>query len=168
MYQVGDFVVKVNNGVCRVEDIVELDGMSDVKGRKYYLMVPREDKNARLYVPVEGKNNNIRNVMSEDEAMAFIKRIPDIAVAWIESDKMREQEYKAAIRSGSPEQLVSIIKNIYRRNQERSEQGKKNTTIDERYYKQAENILYSELAFALGREKSEIIDLISETFSARN
>ncbi len=166
MYQVGDFVVKVNNGVCRVEDIVELDGMSGVKGKKYYLMVPRDDQNAKLYVPVEGKNDNIREVMTADEAMSFIKRIPEIAVAWIESDKMREQEYKNAIRSGSPDQLVSIIKNIYRRNIERSEQGKKNTTIDERYFKQAENILYAELAFALGRERQEIIGLVSQTIGA--
>ncbi len=166
MYQVGDFVVKVNNGVCRVEDIVELDGMSGVKGKKYYLMVPRDDQNAKLYVPVEGKNDNIREVMTAAEAMSFIKRIPEIAVAWIESDKMREQEYKNAIRSGSPDQLVSIIKNIYRRNIERSEQGKKNTTIDERYVKQAENILYAELAFALGRERQEIIGLVSQTIGA--
>ncbi|MBR0149197.1 MAG: CarD family transcriptional regulator [Lachnospiraceae bacterium] len=162
MYQVGDYVVKVNHGVCRVEDIVELEGMTGDKGKRYYLMVPRDDKSSKLYVPVEGKNDNIREVMSADEAEAFIKRIPDIAIAVIESDKLREQEYKAAIRSGSPDKLVSIIKNICRRNIEREEQGKKNTTVDERYFKQAENILFSELAFALDIEKSEMGDHIGE------
>ncbi len=166
MYKVGDFVVKVNNGVCRVVDIVELDGMSGISGKQYYLMVPRSDQKAKLYVPVEGKNDNIREVMSEQEARDFIKRIPDIASAGIESEKTREQEYKNAIRSGSPDQLISIIKNIHRRNIERSEQGKKNTTVDERYYKLAEDILFSELTFALGMEKSDVSDLISDNIKA--
>ena len=45
---------------------------------------------------------------------------------------------------------------------ERFKQGKKNTSIDERYFKQIENNLYSELAFALGRDRSEINDYIKE------
>ncbi len=163
MYQVGDLVVKINNGVCRVEDIVDMD-MGGVKGKKYYLMVPKDDKNAKLYVPVDGNNDNVRNVMSADEAKAFIDRIPEIAAAFIESDKVREQEYKAALKSGSPEQIVSIIKNIYHRNKQRSAQGKKNTTVDERYYKMAENILYSELACALGVEKSDIVERVLRVF----
>ena len=163
MYKVGDFVVKVNNGVCRVVDIVELDGMSGISGKQYYLMVPRSDMNAKLYVPVEGKNDNIREVMSEQEALDFIARIPDIASAVIQNEKTREQEYKNAIHSGSPDQLVSILKNIHRRNIERSEQGKKNTTVDERYFKLAEDILYSELTFALDMEKSDVSEKIGDT-----
>lgn len=163
MYQIGDYVVKVNNGVCQVKDIIEMEQTANVR-KKYYLMVPRDDVSAKLYVPVDGNGSNVRSVMSAAEAKEFIGRIPMIEEAWIESDKMREQEYKAAIRSGSPEQLVSIIKNIYIRNQRRQEQGKKNTTVDERYFKQAENILYSELAFALEKDKSEIGQLIAQIF----
>lgn len=163
MYQVGDFVVKVNNGVCRVEDIVVMD-MGGAKDKKYYLMVPKDDKNAKLYVPVDGSNDKVRNVMSADEAQAFIERIPEISEALIESDKVREQEYKAALRSGSPDKIVSIIKNIYNRNMQRSAQGKKNTTVDERYFKMAENILYSELACALGVEKSDIMEKMNGVF----
>lgn len=161
MYKVGEYVVKVNNGVCRVEDIVDM-ALSGAGIKKYYLMVPKDDRNSKLYVPVDGENGNVRNVMNHDEAIDFIKRIPDMAQATIESDKLREQEYKAAIRSGSPEKLVGIIKNIHHRNMARSRVGKKNTTVDERYFKMAENILYSELAFALNREKEEMLQLIND------
>lgn len=163
MYQIGDYVVKVNNGVCKVADIVTMDQPVAMRGKRYYLMVPYEDASAKVYVPVEGKNDNVRIVMSGDEARAFIGRIPDIQDAEILSEKVREQEYKNAIRSGSPDRLMGIIKNIYKRCQNRMAQGKKSTTIDERYYKQAENILYSELAFALGCEKSEVTRMISDT-----
>ena len=158
MYQIGEYVMKVNDGVCQVVDIVDMDGA--LSGKKHYVMVPRDDKNAKVFVPVDGKNGNVRNVMNENEAQSFIKSIPDIEEAWIENDKVREQEYKNAIKSGSPQRLVGIIKNIYNRNLLRNSQGKKNTTVDERYFKIAENILYSELAFALGKEKSDILELI--------
>lgn len=164
MFQVGDYVVKVNNGVCCVQDIVEMNGPG-AKGKKYYLMVPREDKNAKLYVPVDGKNDNVRNVMSEEEAKAFLQRIQGIESASISSEKMREQRYKDAIRSGSPDQLISILKNIYSRNLMRSAQGKKNTIVDERYFRLAENILFSELSFALNQEKDAVEKLVESIYS---
>ena len=40
--------------------------------------------------------------------------------------------------------------------------GKKITIVDERYFKLAENQLYSELAFALGVQKSDINQIIEE------
>ncbi len=51
---------------------------------------------------------------------------------------------------------------MYIRRLERSAQGKKSTAVDEHYFKLAEESLYSELAFAIGRDKSEMKDLIEE------
>jgi hypothetical protein len=63
--------------------------------------------------------------MDEQEAWDFIDSIPVIDVKWIENDKSREQEYKNAMRSNDPVHLVGIIKNLYLRNIERENQGKK-------------------------------------------
>ena len=41
--------------------------------------------------------------------------------------------------------------------------GKKTTIVDERYFKLAEKQLYSELAFALGVQKSGINQMIEKT-----
>ena len=68
---------------------------------------------------------------------------------------MREQRYKEAVRSGDPESLISIIKMIYLRKQKRMAQGKKTMMVDERYFQKAEQSLYSELGFALGKNKDE-------------
>lgn len=43
----------------------------------------------------------------------MIKRIPDIPTAWINNEKMREQNYKVAVKANDPEALVAIIKMIY-------------------------------------------------------
>lgn len=50
MYQVGDYIVKASNGVCKVKAIVHPDFVSDKK-KLYYLLTPVADENANLYVP---------------------------------------------------------------------------------------------------------------------
>ena len=167
MYQVGEYVVKINNGICRVEDITHLDMPSVDKNKLYYLLVPKDEEKTKLYVPVESEHTGIRKVMSSEQAWEVIKMIPEIETAWISDDKQREQRYKAALKSSEPEQLVSIIKNIYLRKKKREALGKKNTATDERYFKLAEDTLYSELAFALGKDKKEMKTLIAETIEKK-
>ena len=62
--------------------------------------------------------------MTKEKAWNLIKRIPEIPTAWTNNEKMREQNYKAAIKANDPEALVAIIKMIYERKQKRLAQGK--------------------------------------------
>jgi CarD family transcriptional regulator len=163
MYQIGDYVVKANNGVCRIEDILHLDLSSVDRNKLYYLLIPREQTKTKVYVPVEAADSMIRKVISEEEAWQIIRRIPEIEAAWITDERRREQKYKEALKSCDPQALVSIIKNMYERKKKRDALGKKNTVTDERYFRLAEDSLYSELAFALGRDKEEMQKLIADT-----
>lgn len=163
MYKIGDYVVKANTGICLISDIImkRLSELSEEK--EYYVLVPLDDERARLFVPTASDTSNIRSALNEEEAWSLIKSIPDIEVRWIESDRMREKEYKDVMRSNDPVALVSIIKNLYIRNREREERGKKVTAVDDRYFKLAENTLYSELAHALGKDKKDMRAVISDT-----
>ena len=167
MYEIGDYVIKANNGVCRVEDTLHPDLPNVDKNRLYYLLVPLDNKNSRLYVPIDTAENSLRRALSEEEAWEVIEKIPEVEAAWIANDKLREQTYKEAIHSCNPTALVSIIKNLYIRKKQRSEQGKKSTATDERYFKLAEDNLYAELAFALGKEKNQMRQIIAETIEQR-
>ena len=167
MYEIGDYVIKANNGVCRVEDTLHPDLPNVDKNRLYYLLVPLDNKNSRLYVPIDTAENSLRRALSEEEAWEVIEKIPEVEAAWIANDKLREQTYKEAIHSCNPTALVSIIKNLYIRKKQRSEQGKKSTATDERYFKLAEDNLYAELAFALGKEKNQRRQIIAETIEQR-
>lgn len=167
MFEVGDYVMKTSKGVCHIDDITHLEMSGVDKNKLYYVMTPVEGKKSTLYVSVETADSNIRPAMTRDQAENVIGSIPRIEEAWIENDKMREQKYKDAVRSGSPEALVGIIKTIYSRKKLREDQGKKNTAVDERYFKQAEELLFAEIAFALGKEKNEISDLVTDCIRAR-
>ncbi len=159
MFEKGNFVVNANNGICEITDIVTMN-MSG-SNKKYYLLVPVDEKTAKVYIPVDLAEQRIRLAMTENEALDFIKDIKDIDEAYLENEKEREKTYKEAISSRDPKRLVGIIKTLYLRKQERLGAGKKNTAVDERYFKLAENHLHSELAFALKIEKSEVAQLIT-------
>ena len=94
--------------------------------------------------------------------MAFVK----LPGTMENNEKMREQNYKEAVKANSPEALVSIIKMIYQRKQKRLAQGKKCTATDARYFQIAENLLYMELGIALGKPKQEICKTIIDYITA--
>lgn len=161
MYKIGDYIVKSMNGVCKVEDILHLN-MSEVdKTKLYYLLIPIEDKRAKIYMPTDTTDVTVREAMNEDEAWDLIKRIPTIDEMWIDNSKLREQNYKEVVKNCNLDDVVGIVKSTYNRKKKREAEGKKNTAVDERYLKMTENMLYSELAFALKKDKDEIYDIIS-------
>lgn len=162
MFDVGDYVINSGNGICKIEDRVHLDMEGIDENQLFFLVIPVEEQGARLYIPVEKIQEKTRMVMTASEAFELMDSVTSVEELDIPNDRMREQIYKQAVLSNNPEQLIRVIKTIFVRRQQRAAEGKKNTVIDERYFKLAENNLYDELAFAIGRERSEIPDLISE------
>lgn len=164
MYSIGDYVVKVNDGVCKVEEITHLE-MSGVSSEKlYYVMVPIQNNGSRIFVPVDGKAEELRFVITPEEVEDIMKKVADMDAEWIVNNKFREQKYKEVLHEGNPECMVSYIKLMYQKRQEREAAGKKNTAVDERYLRFMEEAVYVEFAFALGCEKSEIKEKITKLF----
>lgn len=159
-YEIGDFVSKSVTGICKIENILYLNPQDEKNDKLYYLMKPVEDEKEKIYVPVSSSDSRLRLCLTKEEACNLIKRIPDIPTAWTNNEKMREQNYKEAVRANNPEALVAIIKMIYQRKQKRLAQGKKCTATDARYFQIAENLLYMELGVALEKPKQEICKTI--------
>ena len=110
-YEIGDFVSKPVTGICKIEDILYLNPQDERNNILYYLMKPIEDKKEKIYVPVSNSDSRLRLCMTKEKAWNLIKRIPEIPTAWTHNEKMREQNYKEAVRANNPEALVAIIKN---------------------------------------------------------
>ena len=149
-------------GICRVEDITCLE-MPGVDGKRlYYVLVPQSVRGNRIYFPVDKENMHARRLMSEREAWDFLDEIRGIQELKVEDERLREERYKSALYSGDRRQWVGIIKTLYRRKRSRMRQGKKAASVDERYMKLTEEVLYGELAFAIGKDKEEMLPLIRE------
>ena len=153
MFNIGDYVLNAVNGICEIIDIVEMDMLGNNQVKKYFFLVPESQKSAKVYIPVENADARIRKIISKDEASKLLSEISDIDELVVNNEKERELTYKNAIKSCDIYQLVGLIKCIFRRRAMRLEQGKKCTAVDERYFKNAENNLYSELAFVLEKDK---------------
>lgn len=162
MFEKGRYIVYGTTGVCEIEDITSPDIQGAVKGRLYYVLSPCFQKGNRIFTPVDNEKVSIRAVMTREEADALVDEIPKIQELWDQDDKQREQHYRTAIKSGDPREWIRIIKTSYGRQQERKAQGKKVTTVDERYFHAAEEHLYSELAISLGIPREEVKAYIQE------
>lgn len=161
MFEKGEYISYGRSGVCKVEDITHLNISGIDKKKLYYVLAPLNTKGSRIYFPVDKENANARKLITEKEAWELLEEIQGIPQIWINNEKLREDSYKQALNSGDYRQWVAIIKTLYLRKQERLLQGKKVAAMDERYLKLTEEALYSELAFALGREKSEMEPFIA-------
>ena len=161
-YEIGDLVSKPVTGIYKIEDILYLNLLDEKNKKMYYLIKPIEDEKDKIYVPVSNSDSRLRLCLTKEEAWNLIKRIPEIPTAWINNEKLREQNYKEAVKANDPEALVAIIKMIYQRKQKRLAQGKKCTATDARYFQIAENLLYMELGAAIGKPKKEVCETIIE------
>ena len=163
MYQIGDYIVKSGNGVCRIEKVMHLDMAGIDRNRLYYMLVPINDENGKVYVPVDTSVRQLRKVMSTEEAYALIAKISDAEEIDIQNDKLREQKYKEILKEFEPESMLRIMKTTYLRRKERLEQGKKNMAVDEYYLNLTEKIILSELCLVLNKDQGEIRDLFMKT-----
>ena len=161
-YEIGDLDSKPVTGICRIEDILYLTPQDEKNDKLYYLMKPIEDEKDKIYVPVSNSDSRLRLCLTKEEAWNLIKRIPEIPTAWINNEKLMEQNYKEELKANDPEALVAIIKMIYQRKQKRLAQGKKCTATDARYFQIVENLLYMELGVAIGKPKKEVCKTIIE------
>lgn len=162
MFEIGEYVVYGSKGVCRIEDITHIDISGADKNRLYYVLSPLEDANGKIYAPTDNQKITMRKVITKEEANQLIRELPEIELLWISDDKQREAKYKEVMRTCDYRSWVSIVKTLYLRKKERTAQGKKVTSLDERYMRAAENELYSELSLTLGIPRDQMEGYIKE------
>ena len=160
-FQIGDYIVKPVTGVCRIEAILDLKLSSADQAKPYYLLIPLGGETGKLYVPVDHAEGALRPALTEQEARSLIQKAPNIQEISIQDEHFREHKYKEAVKSADPEQLISLIKLTYLRNKKRSGQGKRSSSVDERYFKIAESNLYTELELALNKSREEVCQMFA-------
>ncbi|MBO5303928.1 MAG: CarD family transcriptional regulator [Lachnospiraceae bacterium] len=162
MFEVGQYIIYGNTGVCKIEEIKKMAAPGTKEDRLYYVLDPVYDKGCRLFTPVDNQKIIMRSVLTKEEAEELISRMKDIEVLWVADEKNREQMYKEAIRSCNCEEWVRIIKTLYMRKMSRLAEGKKVTSSDAKYLHLAEENFYGELSIALGIPKSEMEEFITQ------
>ena len=151
MFQPGELVVYGTTGVCRVEEIAHPNSTGPDQNKDYYLLKPLH-QDGIIYTPVENAKISMRPVISAEAAEALINLIPTIQAEACHAPTMQAlaQHYHSAIRSHDCTDLIELMMSIYVKQRQAESQKRRICMIDERYMKQAERLLYSELSSALG------------------
>lgn len=160
MFDIGEYVVYGNKGVCEVKKIgpVDIPGMSS--DRNYYTLSQVYTKGSTIYVPVDKEDSGLRYVLTKEEVNELIDEIPSMKPVWIQNDKEREQLFTENIRKADTKRLVEMMIALYERRERRIADGKKATSTDERYFHAAEDILFGEIGVVLGVNKNEVKDIL--------
>ena len=152
MFNINEYVV-YKREVCKVANI------KNINNKEYYVLVPVNDDSLTIDVPVLGITN-IKKIISKDEVLDIIKRIPEIETIKYDNDKFLEYEYKRLLNEMSHEGLIKIIKTTYLRNKERVDNKRKIGEKDDTYFKKAEKLLYTEFSLALGKSYEETKEFV--------
>ena len=108
----------------------------------------------------------MRKIITKEEALDFISRIPYISTLQVQNERNRREVYKSTLASAKLEGYVSIIKTVYLRREEVAKNRRRISEADADYEKKAKFCLYSELATVFGIEFSEVEDFIADTINA--
>ena len=168
MYQPGELVVYGTTGVCRVEEITGLNQPGQDRGKRYYVLSPLWQDGV-IYVPLDSEKVPMRPVISREEAEELIDQIPGIeASSWRGSTTQAlTQQYQSAVRDGGHHALIGMMKAIHRKRGLAEAKNRRLGMVDERYMKQAERLLYGELATALEIPYEDVESYIADRIDER-
>ena len=162
MFEIGDYIVYGNVGVCKVVEIGTLDSPLLPEDKLYYTLVPCYTNGSRIFTPIDNEKVIMRSIISKDEALELLEDIDNIDSLDITEEKGRESKYKEVFSRCDWRDLVKLIKTNYERQEQRQAEGKKLTVADEKYIRLAEESLFGELAIPLDVEVEKVKDYVLE------
>ena len=149
MFQINDVIIYGAQGVCKITGTEE----KTVSGKKrtYFVLKPVGDKGATIFVPTDNEVvlRKMRRLLTKDEIHKLIDSMQSENALWIENENERKELYKNILAKGDHLELIKMIKAIYAHKKEREAEGKRLHISDERFFKDAEQILYNEFQYVL-------------------
>lgn len=157
MYQIGSFIIYGNVGVCRVENITTLDFDDVDKTRLYYVLMPLYQYST-IYIPVENPKVFMRPVIGKEEAEKLIDKIPTVHVEAYHNRSMQllTAHYEEALRSHDCADLMEMTMSISSKKEYMAQKKRAVGSVEEKFMRRAEELLYGEFAIALDIPKNQV------------
>ena len=161
MLSIGDVAVYGNHGLCKVADTLVPSFLPKGSDKMYYQMISAIDRGGVLYVPMDGAEDKMREVISAEAASDLIEGIDDMNFTDLPVGKKAEGVIKEICNKNEAEDIIGLIKTLYHIKAVRAAEGKKFASVDEKYLGIAEKLFYSEIAYALDMEFEEVREKIT-------
>ncbi len=159
-YKVNDRVVHSREGLSTIKDI------TTIAGNEYFVIVSDKGDKENIYVLTSRTENIIRPIMTLDEANEIIKYMKTVKAEFISNTKQRRDQYRKRLLSGNVLDLAYLSCQLYFFNYYNAHgQLVKLGPTDLQMLKDAESILFDELAISLNVERDKMSEKISKLLS---
>ena len=157
MYQSGELILYGRTGVCRVEEITCAKHHTSGEEQMYYVLRPLY-QNCNITTPVDNTKVFSRPIISREEAERVIGVIPTVEPEVYHNRNLNQlrEHYRSCMESFDCVDLVKLTMSLYRKKREAEDQKRKFGAVDERFMKEAEDLLFGELAAALEIPRDEV------------
>lgn len=147
MPKIGETVRYGQSGLCKIEGTCE----KEIAGEKqtYYMLSPLHKKGSAVFVPCANEElvQKMCQPLTLDEIEAVLARAAETETEWIRDFRRRSEMAKKALSSCDRVDALLLIKSIYARRKEMQGKGARVHTTDDYFLKDAENLIYSEIAY---------------------
>ena len=166
VYAVGDLVMYGRTGVCKVEEIIEETYRGETEPRRFYSLRPLYQK-CSIRTPIAGGKVSIRPIISGQEARDLIARMPEVQAEPYHNRNLNQlrEHYRERLECFDCEVLIALMKSLWMKKREAEAQKKKFGAVDERFMREAEDLLYGEFAAALSIDRSAVERYIAESLA---
>ena len=168
MFQRNDVIIYGTQGVCKIVDTEEK--MVNGQKKTYYVLKPVDDAGSTFFAPTDNEAvlKKMRRLLSKDEIHKLMDAMGSEKGVWIPNETERREAYKSILAKGDHLELIKMIKAIYAHKEAREAEGKRLHMSDERFLKDAEQILYSEFQYVLNLNgKNDLMDYIFAVAAGR-
>lgn len=167
MFNVNDMVIYGTDGVCRITDIT-VKSFADTSAEYYVLQPVRKKGQSTVFVPVHNEKltSKMQYILSTDEIRELINSMPDEDLLWLDDENARKLQYKEILSTGDRQSLIRLIKTLYLHQQKLQANGKKLHASDDRFFKEAEKMLYNEFAHVLNIKPDQVLEVIMTQLGA--
>ena len=164
MFKENDLVMYGKVGVCRICKIgIPEFTLSNPDRKEYYFLEPLYHS-GKFYAPIDGDRIALRPVISERKAKSLISKLDSMDYEKFSTVSIQQlsQHYQRIIDTHKCDEILAMLKSIYAKGVEAGKNNKKLGQIDKRYMKMAEELIFGELACALGTEIEDVQELVTK------
>ena len=162
MFQIGDVVVYTTYGICRVENIIDMNFNGNLT--KYYVLVPLSEAKTELTIPVDNPITNARlhELLSEDEITEIIDEIPYLEPFWIPNDNERKKAFNEIIKKGNRKDTLQMLRSVKKHQLSLKDKVRKLHACDEQVMHDAEKLIVDEFSYVLKKDKVEVYNVVND------
>lgn len=149
-YHIGQYVVYKNRGVCKIENVGNLQFLINNKEEYYTLRPPFTHCSERIYIPVN-TDVHMRNTITRNEAYQYLEKLKKMEVTPSHSAKTAwlTAHYQELLFADDINKRLQLYKEICQKERSAEEKGKKLGETDRRFKGKVERLLSEEFAVAL-------------------